>query len=168
MAAALLAALAAGCGDDGPGRVRPVTLALDFDPNAVHAPIYAAVREGYDRDEGVRIRIRPPGSAPDSLKLLAAGKADLAVLDIHDLGQAPARPRGAARRRVGPALGPGGAARRDVARRRRLPQGAPGHDRLRGRAQPDRQEGGRGAGVLECRGRGAEAPRRGHTRVPRR
>src|SRR5215211_3191134 len=91
MAAALLAALAAGCGDDGPGRVRPVTLALDFDPNAVHAPIYAAVREGYDRDEGVRIRIRPPGSAPDSLKLLAAGKADLAVLDIHDLGLARER-----------------------------------------------------------------------------
>jgi putative hydroxymethylpyrimidine transport system substrate-binding protein len=87
---ALLAALAAGCGggDDG---VEDVTLSLDFTPNAVHAPIYAAVREGYDRDHGVSIRIRPPGSAPDSLKLLASGRADVAVLDIHDLGLARER-----------------------------------------------------------------------------
>lgn len=70
-----------------------MTLALDFTPNAVHAPIYAAAREGFDRRHGVRIRIRPPGSAPDSLKLLASGKADVAVLDIHDLGLA--RERGA-------------------------------------------------------------------------
>jgi putative hydroxymethylpyrimidine transport system substrate-binding protein len=90
-AAALLAALALGCGDDEPSGARSVTLALDFTPNAVHAPIYAAVREGYDRDQGIRIRIRPPGSAPDSLKLLAAGKADVAVLDIHDLGLARER-----------------------------------------------------------------------------
>jgi putative hydroxymethylpyrimidine transport system substrate-binding protein len=88
--AACLLAAAAGCGgdDEGPGQARPVTLALDFTPNAVHAPIYAAAREGYDRERGVSIRIRPPGSAPDSLKLLAAGRADLAVLDIHDLGLA--------------------------------------------------------------------------------
>jgi putative hydroxymethylpyrimidine transport system substrate-binding protein len=68
-----------------------MTVALDFTPNAVHAPIYAAIRKGYDRDEGVRMRIRPPGSAPDSLKLLAAGKVDVAVLDIHDLGLARQR-----------------------------------------------------------------------------
>jgi len=35
----------------------------------------------------------PPGSSPDSLKLLASGRADVAVLDIHDLGLA--RERGA-------------------------------------------------------------------------
>src|SRR3954468_5396555 len=70
-----------------------MTVALDFTPNAVHAPIYAAARKGYDRDEGVKIRIRPPGSAPDSLKLLAAGKVDVAVLDIHDLGLARERGR---------------------------------------------------------------------------
>lgn len=92
-AAAALAALAGCGGDEGASGARPVTLALDFTPNAVHAPIYAAVREGYDRERGVSIRIRPPGSAPDSLKLLAAGKADLAVLDIHDLGLARERGR---------------------------------------------------------------------------
>jgi NitT/TauT family transport system substrate-binding protein/putative hydroxymethylpyrimidine transport system substrate-binding protein len=88
-----VAALLAGCGNGGggSGALQPMTVALDFTPNAVHAPIYAAVRKGYDRDEGVRIRIRPPGSAPDSLKLLAAGKVDVAVLDIHDLGLARQR-----------------------------------------------------------------------------
>jgi putative hydroxymethylpyrimidine transport system substrate-binding protein len=93
-AALALVALASGCGGGGDaGSAQPVTVALDFTPNAVHAPIYAAVRKGYDRDEGVRIRIRPPGSAPDSLKLLAAGKVDVAVLDIHDLGLARERGR---------------------------------------------------------------------------
>lgn len=97
--AALLAAaallLAAGCGSgnaDGGGQAS-VTVALDFTPNAAHAPIYEAVRRGFDKERGVRIQIRAPGSAPDSLKLLAAGKADLAVLDIQDL--ALARERGA-------------------------------------------------------------------------
>jgi putative hydroxymethylpyrimidine transport system substrate-binding protein len=87
LAAALVATAlaAAGCGGDGSGGRPTVTVALDFTPNPVHAPVYAAVRKGYDRDEGVRLRIRPPGSRPDSLKLLEAGRADLAVLDIQDL-----------------------------------------------------------------------------------
>ena len=84
--------MVAGCGS-GDGNAQRATLALDFTPNAVHAPIYAAVRKGYDRDHGVRLRIKPPGSAPDALKLLAAGKADVAVLDIHDLGLARERGR---------------------------------------------------------------------------
>jgi putative hydroxymethylpyrimidine transport system substrate-binding protein len=89
LAAALLAA---GCGEkDEPLGPQAAVVALDFTPNAVHAPIYAAAREGFDRRHGVRIRIRPPGSAPDSLKLLASGRADVAVLDIHDLGLARER-----------------------------------------------------------------------------
>src|SRR4051812_48262316 len=86
----------AGCGDadrtpPGPGR-RPATIALDFTPNAVHAPIYAAVREGLDRRHGVRLRIREPGSSPNSLALLTSGRVDVGILDIHDL--ALARQRG--------------------------------------------------------------------------
>lgn len=92
LAAAALAV--AGCGNGGGGRpAQDVTVAIDFTPNAVHAPIYAAVREGLDRRHGIRLAIRGPGSSPDSLKLLLAGKADVAVLDIHDLGLA--RERGA-------------------------------------------------------------------------
>jgi putative hydroxymethylpyrimidine transport system substrate-binding protein len=82
---------ASSCGGADSGSPRPVTLALDFTPNAVHAPLYAAVRRGFDRDHGVRIRIRPPGSAPDSLKLVGSGRADVGVLDIHDLGLARQR-----------------------------------------------------------------------------
>jgi NitT/TauT family transport system substrate-binding protein/putative hydroxymethylpyrimidine transport system substrate-binding protein len=92
----LTAVSAAGCGDDeepGAGRPAPAVIGLDFTPNAIHAPIYETVRRGLDRRHGVALRIRPPGSSPDSLKLLASGRADLAVLDIHDLGLA--RERGA-------------------------------------------------------------------------
>ena len=95
IAALLLAALfAIGCGSDddgGEGQRPTVAIALDFTPNPVHAPIYTAVREGLDRDEGVHLRIRPPGARPDSLKLVLSGRADLAVLDIHDLALARER-----------------------------------------------------------------------------
>lgn len=87
----LVAAATAGCGD---GRAQPpaVDLALDFTPNAVHAPIYAAVRRGFDRANGISLRIRQPGEGPDSLKLVASGQVALGVLDIGDL--AIARRRG--------------------------------------------------------------------------
>jgi putative hydroxymethylpyrimidine transport system substrate-binding protein len=71
-------ALFAGCGgDDGSGGAEPGTIALDFQPNAVHAGIYAS-----------DLRIRVPAASTDSLKLLAAGRADMSVVDIHDLGLA--------------------------------------------------------------------------------
>jgi putative hydroxymethylpyrimidine transport system substrate-binding protein len=89
-----LATLAvAACGGGGNGGAPPtVVVSLDFIPNAVHAPIYTAVREGRDRDRGIRLQIRTPGSGPDALKLVASGRVDLGVLDIHDL--AIARERG--------------------------------------------------------------------------
>ena len=91
---ALVAVLLAGCGaDDAGDRGRPVTLALDFQPNAVHAGIYAARAERLDHDRGLELRIRTPSASTDSLKLLAAGRADLSIVDIHDLGLA--RERGA-------------------------------------------------------------------------
>jgi NitT/TauT family transport system substrate-binding protein/putative hydroxymethylpyrimidine transport system substrate-binding protein len=46
----------------------------------VHAGIYAS---------GIGVRV--PGSSTDSLKLLASGQAELAVVDIHDLGLARER-----------------------------------------------------------------------------
>jgi NitT/TauT family transport system substrate-binding protein/putative hydroxymethylpyrimidine transport system substrate-binding protein len=84
----LIAVALAGCGGgDDADAPRQVTVGLDFTPNAAHAGIYAAVRAGHDRERGVRIRIRPPaGGSPDSLKLLGTRRADIAVLDIHDLG----------------------------------------------------------------------------------
>jgi NitT/TauT family transport system substrate-binding protein/putative hydroxymethylpyrimidine transport system substrate-binding protein len=88
-----LLALLAGCGGGSSGSAQPtLRLALDFTPNAAHAPIYTAVRTGADRRHGIRLRILGPGTGtPDSLKLVNSGRADVGVLDIHDLGLASAR-----------------------------------------------------------------------------
>lgn len=75
-----------GCGSAAGDRPEEdATLVLDFTPNAVHAGIYSAVERGYDEAEGVRLRVREPSSSTDSVKLLLAGRADFAILDIHDL-----------------------------------------------------------------------------------
>jgi ABC-type nitrate/sulfonate/bicarbonate transport system substrate-binding protein len=90
-AAVACGAALAGCGDgSGPPRA---TLVLDFTPNAVHAGIYSAVARRFDRARGVAITIREPSSSTDSVKLLLSGRADFAVLDIHDLAIARAAGR---------------------------------------------------------------------------
>jgi putative hydroxymethylpyrimidine transport system substrate-binding protein len=97
--AALLAAIVvtggvAGCGGDGaePGASREATLVLDFQPNAVHAGIYSALERGYYRNAGIDLRVQEPSASTDAPKLLEAGRAEFAILDIHDL--AIARERG--------------------------------------------------------------------------
>jgi ABC-type nitrate/sulfonate/bicarbonate transport system substrate-binding protein len=88
LAAALFAVGAAGCGGSGaePGAPDGATLVLDFTPNAVHSGIYAGRQQGFYRDAGVELTIREPGESTDAPKLLEAGRADFAILDIHDLG----------------------------------------------------------------------------------
>ena len=98
VAASLAAALAvialAACGDGGaePGASHEATLVLDFTPNAVHAGLYAALAGREFEREGIELEIREPSASTDGPKLLEAGRAELAVLDIHDL--AIARERG--------------------------------------------------------------------------
>ena len=94
--AAVLASLAlASCGGGGaePGALERATLVLDFTPNAVHSGIYAAMAKGIYRSKGVDLDVQPPSDSSDAPKLLQAGRADFAILDIHDLGIA--RERGA-------------------------------------------------------------------------
>jgi ABC-type nitrate/sulfonate/bicarbonate transport system substrate-binding protein len=93
LAAVLLLAGCAGCGGDGaePGAPRGVTLVLDFVPNAVHSGIYAARERGWYEDRGIELTIREPGESSDAPKLLEAGRADFAILDVHDLGIARER-----------------------------------------------------------------------------
>ncbi len=84
----------AGCGEamTTPRREpQRAVLALDFSPNAVHAGVYQAVEGGHDRRSEVRLEVRVPTSSSDSLQLLATRRADLAILDIHDLGLARQR-----------------------------------------------------------------------------
>ncbi len=91
LAAAALAS--AGCmgsaGSDRPNT--EATLLLDFQPNGVHAGIYLAVDRGFDEAEGVELEVQRPGASTDALKLLRAGRAQAAILDIHDLGLAVER-----------------------------------------------------------------------------
>ena len=80
----------AGCGGSS-GADRPneeASLLLDFTPNAVHTGIYLATDRGYDDAEGVQLEVRAPGASTDALRLLQAGKVDMAILDIHDLALA--------------------------------------------------------------------------------
>ena len=93
LAAALLAAGVAGCGGGGaePGAPKGATLVLDFQPNAVHSGLYAAQAEGAFKDEGIDLTIREPSSSADSAKLLEAGRADFAIMDISDFGIARQR-----------------------------------------------------------------------------
>ncbi len=91
----LLAALLAGCGSSAPRTAaRPVTLVLDFAPNAVHAGIYTALARGYDRAAGVNLHVIAPSASTDAIRLLATGRADFAILDIHDLAIARTRRQG--------------------------------------------------------------------------
>jgi NitT/TauT family transport system substrate-binding protein/putative hydroxymethylpyrimidine transport system substrate-binding protein len=90
-AVVLVAAAGLGCGHDDGGSAattRPARLALDFQPNAAHAGIYAALADDLDARHGLDLDVRVPGASTDSLKLLAAGRSDLSIVDIHDLGLA--------------------------------------------------------------------------------
>jgi putative hydroxymethylpyrimidine transport system substrate-binding protein len=91
--AAVLTAALLGCGGDGaePGAPKGATLVLDFQPNAVHAGIYAAQATGDFRDQGLDLTIQEPSSTADSAKLLQTGRADFAVMDINDFGIARER-----------------------------------------------------------------------------
>jgi len=84
------AALAvAGCSQGSEDRPdQNATLVLDFQPNAVHAGIYLALQRDYDDAEGVTLRAQAPSSSTDSVKLLLSGRAQFAILDIHDLALA--------------------------------------------------------------------------------
>jgi putative hydroxymethylpyrimidine transport system substrate-binding protein len=93
LAAALLAAGASGCFGGGaePGAPQGATLVLDFSPNAAHVGIYAALERGNYGELGLDLTVRQPGESTDGPKLLGAGRAELAILDIHDLGIARER-----------------------------------------------------------------------------
>jgi len=93
LAAVLLLTGVGGCGGGGaePGVPKGATVVLDFTPNAVHSGIYAARAEGFYDDAGVDLTVRQPGASTDAPKLLAAGRTEFAILDIHDLGIARER-----------------------------------------------------------------------------
>jgi putative hydroxymethylpyrimidine transport system substrate-binding protein len=84
----LLLALLAGCGEKsepdpraaaGGGTKQPLRLMLDYFPNADHAGIYAAQASGAYERAGLDVTITPPPDPSAPLKLLLAGKTDIAI-----------------------------------------------------------------------------------------
>lgn len=88
-AAALVAAIVAcaltlaACGakqdvTSAPG-TKPFTVMLDWFPNADHAALYAAIAQGDFGAVGLDVKPVVPSEASDPLKLLAAGRVDMAI-----------------------------------------------------------------------------------------
>ncbi|HEX3608342.1 MAG TPA: ABC transporter substrate-binding protein [Solirubrobacterales bacterium] len=83
--AVALIALALGlaaCGEkseDVTGERQPLSLTLDFYPNPDHAGIYMAQKLGYFEDAGLDVQIHTPSDPAAPIKLLAAGRTDLAI-----------------------------------------------------------------------------------------
>ena len=60
-----------------------VTLLLDWFINPDHAPLFVAAERGYFADAGLEVEMIVPSDPNDPPKLVAAGKADLAVSALH-------------------------------------------------------------------------------------
>ena len=82
-----LLALLAGCGEKsepkpgavGGGSAEPLRVMLDYFPNADHAGIYAAQATGAYAKAGLDVKITAPPDPSAPLKLLLAGRTDLAI-----------------------------------------------------------------------------------------
>jgi putative hydroxymethylpyrimidine transport system substrate-binding protein len=83
LALALLALIAAGCGEKEdalePTGSKRVELMLDYFPNADHAGIYAAEAGGHFEQAGLDVEIRQPPDPAAPIKQVAAGRVDLAI-----------------------------------------------------------------------------------------
>ncbi len=83
VAVAVLAVSLAACGSKqdtgGPKRPERISLMLDFFPNADHAGIYEAIADGEFRRAGLDVAVQTPSDPSSPLKLLAAGRVDLAI-----------------------------------------------------------------------------------------
>jgi putative hydroxymethylpyrimidine transport system substrate-binding protein len=76
----LLLSLIAGTGALAEDKtLKPLTVLLDWFPNADHVPIYAAQQQGIFAKHGLKIDLLPPSDPSAPLKLVAAGKYALAV-----------------------------------------------------------------------------------------
>ena len=78
-ALALLVLFLAACGGGGGGSDREATLTLDWTPNPDHVGFYYARDSGLFRKDGLDVSIRAPSDPAAPLKLVAAGRSDLAV-----------------------------------------------------------------------------------------
>lgn len=82
LAVLLLALALAACGEkseDAGGERESFSLTLDFYPNPDHAGIYMAEKLGYFDEAGLGVTIEAPADPAAPMKLVAAGRTDLAI-----------------------------------------------------------------------------------------
>jgi len=87
VALVLVLTMMAGCGskqqaadaNNGKEAETELTVLLDWYPNAVHSFLYAAEEQGYFKEAGLKVNLKTPADTNDALKLVATGKADLAL-----------------------------------------------------------------------------------------
>lgn len=83
--AAIVAVVLAGCGEKqeavtgAAGSRQSLTLMLDWFPNADHVGIYQALAEGDFTKASLDVHVQVPSDPAAPLKLLAAGKVDVAI-----------------------------------------------------------------------------------------
>lgn len=58
---------------------KPLTVLLDWYPNPDHAPLFVAQQQAYYQEHHIDVKLISPTDPNDPLKLVAAGKADLAI-----------------------------------------------------------------------------------------
>jgi putative hydroxymethylpyrimidine transport system substrate-binding protein len=82
-AALAVAVVAAGCGEKKENATPPgaqrLTVVLDYLPNPDHVGLYAAQKRGLFKRAGLDVDLKVPPDPSSPLKLLAAGRADLAI-----------------------------------------------------------------------------------------
>ncbi|MBE2318239.1 ABC transporter substrate-binding protein [Solirubrobacter sp. CPCC 204708] len=82
---AVVAGVLAGCGEKSEPTgneappLEPFTVMLDYVPNADHAGLYAALEAGLYEQAGLDVKLQPPPDPAAPLRLLAAGRADVAI-----------------------------------------------------------------------------------------
>jgi len=74
-----LLALPLLCALPAQAQTTKLTLLLDWFVNPDHAPLFVAQERGYFREAGIELEMIPPTDPNDPPKLVAAGRADLAV-----------------------------------------------------------------------------------------
>lgn len=58
---------------------KPLIVVLDWFVNPNHAPLFVAQQQGFFKQQGLDVKFIPPADPNDPPKLVAAGKADLAI-----------------------------------------------------------------------------------------
>lgn len=76
---ALLLALFTSVSLAAPAKLQKLTVMLDWYPNPDHAPLIIAQQQGFFKQQGLEVELISPSDPTDPPKLVAAGKADIAI-----------------------------------------------------------------------------------------